>query len=626
MPNLSLPAVNQRVDIWFEGYDKFYGGRVDSVSPPYNFHVILDDGTSWDVDSRRHIYRLSRDFPNSYDDNDNDPSLVETPPAPNLTAGNQSSSPRVSKQRRSSTAPASAMKTRPGTRSSSRQQARRYSNSVPGMDLDLQHVHAHTQQTKGESSGPSLPKVGFTPKPDPNGGKSPHSSEILTSADAADGPQHQHAQDGNTIPVIGELSRANSVEQIHAEDPSLKIGDIQSKADVMSNQGARRRTSGRALRKNTGSRSRGLSDPPLLFRKSIRSTNIDETPPSTYNKVLESPRQSRQRRSNAKSAPAPDKVISSRGRSSGQQTSKGATNHGSDVRAAYARKRGSHDIDPENDEDESVLQLIKRRKMLNESVVSRGPSTARKSVRAKLTDNLNTARKKIVSPPVTVRAAQRLGETPGNTGGALVSDATIARPVSKNETTRVTEKLVHKEADKTLNPEAITALAVDAALESAKAILGPIDERLTHLLGELNVVSKNLMTLMKRVRDSSLKAAELDPDPKSSETGPAIDSGTDDQQGGTLIPMGTLQNFQVDVAEVIGGGEARINAHSLQSEQQFQSLHQLIAQQGQALKQMSCLIVAAEAFADKSQKDNVKSTNGAGTVSKDNGRDAMETN
>ncbi|CAN8071535.1 unnamed protein product [Agarophyton chilense] len=60
-PTTKLPALNQRVFIWFDGYDEFYPGRVANLTPPFEFKVVLEDGTDWDIDSRKHVYKFSDD-------------------------------------------------------------------------------------------------------------------------------------------------------------------------------------------------------------------------------------------------------------------------------------------------------------------------------------------------------------------------------------------------------------------------------------------------------------------------------------------------------------------------------------------------------------------------------------
>lgn len=616
MPNKALPAVNQRVDIWFEGYDQYYGGRVDSVSPPHNFHVILDDTSSWDVDSRRHIYRLSDDFPNSSNNDSNPSSKVRA----DNHLGDHTSPVAASKQRRSSTAPASATKNRPGTRSSSRHQGRRDSDSALAQALDNQLEHDLVKGTKPDINDIDAIKDAIESNPDESREKIAHDSDDIHSEDI---------QNENIVSVSNGLLARNSGDQKPSDYPHApKVDESLSKIDQVSpaKQPSRRRTSGRALRKNTiGPRSRDLNRTQLPFRKSIRSANTAQVAPSQYNKDLENARQFRQRRASSKVVPDFNQAAPSRTRNSNQQAVKGGTTYGSDGRTTYGRKRASIDLAAVNNDTRGELQLLKKRK-LHEGTVSRGPSTARKSVRARLGDDANSSDKKNISPALTVRPVVSMGETRGRP----TRGETKVRSMTRSEPNFGAVKPGSKEADNSLTPEAITAIAVDAALESAKAILDPIDARLSKLLAELTTVSKGLVTQTKGMQQASLETSDAELDPTSSETDPVTNSSTGDKQGGTpLISVGSLQNFQVDVAEVIGGGEARIKAHSLQALQQFQSLRQLIVQQGQALKQMSSLVVAAEAFAGKSQKENSKASSGTDDVPKENGetaQDVMETN
>lgn len=610
MVNTALPAVNQRVDIWFEGYDQYYGGRVDSVSPPHNFHVILDDSSSWDVDRRRHIYRLSGDLPNS--NTDEIPSTDET-----LRALNHVSQVGFTKQRRSST-PASATKARPGTRSSSRQQARRDSDSASLRELDNQLELDLVQEIKGEVIDVNHSTTDDDKsKPDAFAG-----TGALISSDP-----HKVDPNGIIVSVTGGISvRDHSDDQIPSENP-----DVSKPTETVSKPASRRRTSGRALRKNTiGPRSRGVGDTPLPFRKSIRSANTAQALPSKYNDDSDGTRQFRHRRATAKSVANAGQVTPSRARNANHQGSKGGAGYAPDGRTSYGRKRAPVDSIAVNSEAESELRLLKKRRLHNDNT-SRGLSTARKSVRTnRLVDNAIPASKKNISPTVIVRPAATMNETLARSGPAANSDPAKTRVVTRSGVNPGVEKAGTKDAGNSLTPEAITAIAVEAALESARAILDPIDERLTKLLGELSTVSKGLSGQTKVIQQTSLETSDAEVDPTSSETEPATNGSTGDKQGGTpLIPMGSLQSFQVDVAEVIGGGEARIKAHSLQALQQFQSLRQLIAQQGQALKQMSSLVVAAEAFAGKSQKEIAESPDGAEELPEENGetdKDAMETN
>ncbi|PXF45815.1 hypothetical protein BWQ96_04427 [Gracilariopsis chorda] len=131
-----------------------------------------------------------------------------------------------------------------------------------------------------------------------------------------------------------------------------------------------------------------------------------------------------------------------------------------------------------------------------------------------------------------------------------------------------------------LSTKAVTAIAVEAALESAKAVLKPLSEKMTFIVTQFAEINK----LMKQTAEDAAKDAVQKV------------VGKPDESKGTLA---ALANFKLNISEIIGGGEARIEAFSNLSEQEFEHLNRLVEHQGKALKELERLLYAAREFGKK---------------------------
>lgn len=165
-----------------------------------------------------------------------------------------------------------------------------------------------------------------------------------------------------------------------------------------------------------------------------------------------------------------------------------------------------------------------------------------------------------------------------------------------------------------VSAEAITALAVKAALEAAQTVLEPLNERLCNLISEMVAVTRDLAN-QKKALDFELSNLPTKPSPKPKDQQRAPQKvGKVDEKCELLraipksVTVSALQNFQLDISEVIGGGEARLRAHNSLSQQEFGMLHRLIDDQGKALGQMNRLLQAAQTFASK-QRNNSNGIN-----------------
>lgn len=190
----------------------------------------------------------------------------------------------------------------------------------------------------------------------------------------------------------------------------------------------------------------------------------------------------------------------------------------------------------------------------------------------------------------------------------FTASAALPAPVSGHDDANAHHLNIGNEK---VSTKAVTALAVNAALESAKAVLAPLNDRLSKLLAELNTVSKDLV-LQKKALDLELQTRQQPPVVIDNVSGavnvPGEVEGKDtagaEAEGAVIsskVSLAALENFQLDVSEIIGGGEARIRAYSSLSQQEFEGLHRLIEQQGKSLREMDRLLYAAQAFAEKSK-------------------------
>lgn len=139
-----------------------------------------------------------------------------------------------------------------------------------------------------------------------------------------------------------------------------------------------------------------------------------------------------------------------------------------------------------------------------------------------------------------------------------------------------------------LSTKAVTAIAVDAALASARAVLKPLNDRLLGLSQELESISNS----------TKKAAAQLMEPPQPRRRGRPSSNISNS------ISAAALESFHLDLTELVGGGEARIKAYSTLTDHEFEQLHKSIGQQANALQELDRLLYAAKALGAKAKKNS----------------------
>lgn len=442
MPSATpLPAVNARVDIWFDGYDEYYPGRVDRIAGPDEFHVVLDDGTEWNIDTRKHVFKLSG------------------VPATRHAPGEQ---------------PDHRPRPDPDQHPQAQEQ-----------EQEQEHEQEHEQEREQEREQEAEPTT-------PTEAPIPQQSGKPLSADVPSPPQ-------------------------------------------------RRRTSGRALRKSA------IPRPDADYQP--------ETPPPVR----------RSTRVEAASSVRPG-------------------------RPGRPRRRVAEDVAPSTPPHDRAQRAARRTRIRqDEHDVEPVPKKPRKvpEPNGKAREKPPRVRK---PPEVDDREKQRDAEGENDVREQRVQEREKENQRQKDIITRVRDEY----GLEGLSTKAVTAIAVDAALQSAKAVLSPLNERLESLVKEVVEIGKIAMRATEAAE--SRKRAPIPP---------------------SAVTAAALENFQLDVSEIIGGGEARIKAYSGMSDQEFEALHRVIDAQGKALKEIDRLLYAAQEFgkrakeaADKGENSKEKEANG----------------
>lgn len=587
MPNLILPAVNQRVDIWFDGYDKYYGGRVDSVSPPYRFHVILDDNSSWDVDSRKHIYRLSEvaDMPN----NANTHSI----PPSSTTFTDETVQPTVQpRNTRSSTRLLSKQPTQPQPQPLV---------SDPISDPALTPVPDLAEQKRNKNDTVLLATVDNETKEHARDSPKPNASPVFSYKVAS---HKDTSEEGKPAPVTTESLIHQENNQAGGENiPDPATHQISSPGPLQRppSNPPQRRFSGRALRKNTSTsrpQNTDVQSSPTHSEPVPRRHSVAPLPQmSEVQLKMKTGRPSRPRRASSRlSGPPPGSApLEPPARKNRKERASSTSKEISSQRGSLAQQ-GRKRLFIVNAEKasgpERELPILKRRKLNEDRTAVRKPAGARKSLRPRDTGQVTVGSPKLPPqadepPPTDSDESPIEPERPG-------PESSGDNPIDGH---RHKGNVRFKHSAHALTSEAITAIAVDAAFESARAVLDPINERLTKLLDELGVVSKDIIAYKKVLEDRLLVSP---PAPRlSSNAGQNSPSNSAASKDTSVVPH-ALQNFKTDMDAVIGEAERHIKTHSSQFENEFKSLHQMIVRKGEALKKMGTLVTAVQTFVNKS--------------------------
>lgn len=134
-----------------------------------------------------------------------------------------------------------------------------------------------------------------------------------------------------------------------------------------------------------------------------------------------------------------------------------------------------------------------------------------------------------------------------------------------------------------LSTKAVTAIAVEAALASAKAVFKPLSDQLITLRTDLESIS-----------ETAKRAAEEIP----------VELGRKKRgKGGSGPISASADALQLDLSELLGGGEARIRAYASLSDKEFESFHKLIEDQRKGLQQLDRILAAAKDLGKKAEKN-----------------------
>lgn len=150
---------------------------------------------------------------------------------------------------------------------------------------------------------------------------------------------------------------------------------------------------------------------------------------------------------------------------------------------------------------------------------------------------------------------------------------------------RVTRSGGRKEEESVekLSTKAVTAIAVEAALASAKAVFKPLSDQLAALRTELENVSE----AARRAADEIPLEASRKRRGKS----------------GSSPVSAAADALQLDLSELLGGGEARIRAYANLSDNEFENFHKLIEDQRKGLKEFDRILQAAKELGKKAEKN-----------------------
>lgn len=737
-----LPAVNQRVDVWFDGYDDFYGGRVESVTRPYKFHVVLDDDSKWNLDTRKHVFQLSSPANQSEDQSN---IFVKSPP-PVRRASTANARKSVGSK------PAASDGVTPGSAATRRTRSRRASAPDPshgGLDSlsEAVVIAADTEKdvdisTRRRTSGRALRKNTAGPRPPPESVESsPSGSSLGPAANTRPGPRTgtktglaaEEEEDQvkvhiEPVPTISLVDDVDDVDKSTQETGSKTIDKTFSSAaaaalaaDAADERDNKQLGAVSFIKDSTDptvlspvptnpappvSHSSFLSSfslhpPPLLSppspspktQPSTRRTSSRTAVASPVKPQRESPRRSSSVPQSAGNVEVDDARGPLRTRSGTQMRSLVTTQD--EVVPSIPlgrRKRGppSTMSDSASDDDASKsgrLRSTKKRRLTRRDAeeVANDGGVADGS-EASLTASPPVSPANVPSPTrrrssVTFRDEVEVFPTTRYEPGTLKAKSSMAKPASvdkqgmaiavagsdseidtEGETNVGSSDILangigqngHSNLEN-VSAKVITALAVDAALEAVKTVVEPLNERVENLLRELSSVSRDLVSQKKQleselsstisalntIAEASAKADAKEQEeeqqppkrkvgrpPSAARKASASDPKEKRKTSGIsqAVTISALQNFQLDISEVIGGGEARLRMHASLSHQEFDSLHRLIEHQGKSLAELDRLLYAAQKFAKKA--DDVGKDIGISTTAANgngNGLDAGRT-
>eukprot|EP00177_Eucheuma_denticulatum_P000058 GFKZ01000104.1.p1 GENE.GFKZ01000104.1~~GFKZ01000104.1.p1 ORF type:complete len:412 (-),score=74.03 GFKZ01000104.1:273-1421(-) len=126
-----------------------------------------------------------------------------------------------------------------------------------------------------------------------------------------------------------------------------------------------------------------------------------------------------------------------------------------------------------------------------------------------------------------------------------------------------------------LSTQAVTAIAVDAALASARAVLRPLGDKLSKVGEEMAAVNDG-------VREAYEELV------KASEGRAAVAGGA--RVGGVMaegaVSQAALDALLLDLSELIGGGEARIRAYEQMSDLEIEAFRKALKDNAKAMQQL----------------------------------------
>lgn len=369
--------------------------------------------------------------------------------------------------------------------------------------------------------------------------------------DPTDNNPGASSQPSNDPTAIGSETRAAAVDSKHGidvdpgddathgkeaeEDPNTDKpsggaeGPTMPKADSAPQK---RRTAGRALRKSTGPGSRPTSSAATVGARE----------------------------------PSGDEGSSSQTRGSGKRRGRPpGKSGGGDGEAVGARrslrKKDSGGAEEEGGEGEAVATRVTRR--TRQTTGKRGLDEMEVDEEIVVEQDTGIKRRKDANDGAELKVMERV----------LEKSVMVA-----NGTGVAVDKLMgggnelEGEGEERLSTQAVTAIAVDAALASAKAVLKPLSDKMRKLSEEMAGIQKEV----KEVYENMLTRG-------SRQRGVGKPLGAE-------VSQAALDSLLLDLSETIGGGEARIRAYEQMSDMELESFRKALQENAKALSELDRLL------------------------------------
>lgn len=317
------------------------------------------------------------------------------------------------------------------------------------------------------------------------------------------------------------------------KSPSDQVGNAKPKM-ALSSTAQRRRGTGRALRKSTGPSSKPTSS---AGTAGAREPSGDEGSSS-------------QTRVAGKRRGRP----LGRGRGSGENGNEGVEGEVVGTRRSL-RKRGGG-VDDEGGIGVLTTRVTRRTRQSSgdDGGLKRGVEEMEVEEEFAVEDDLGAKRRRGVMEKVVEKSVIVANGTEGGADKLMI------------------EGNNREEGEERLSTQAVTAIAVDAALASAKAVLKPLSDKMKKLSEEMVGIHKEVKEAYEAMMKSSVKPKVV---------GKPL---------GAEVSQAALDALLLDLSETIGGGEARIHAYEQMSDVEFDLFRKALQENAKALNELDRLL------------------------------------